>query len=112
MVPISDGNETFIKIMDLEQALSSIRRLGAGQTTFLIALKDVKSADPIKNLATIDMQIAEQPDSYIMRLFVTDVRRLREGMGDPLSVTRHAQDAFNEHFQNYEAKIARIFVGN
>jgi hypothetical protein len=41
MVPISDGNETFIKIMDLEQALRSIRRLGAGETTFLIALKDV-----------------------------------------------------------------------
>jgi hypothetical protein len=71
----------------------------------------VKTADSHANSATIDVQIAEQPDSYIMRQLATAVRLLREGIGDPLSVTRDAQAVFNEQFPNYEAKTAKIFVG-
>jgi hypothetical protein len=60
---MADDKKTFLELMDLEQALSSIRRFGAGETTFLIALKDVKTADSLKNAATIDVQNAAVRDS-------------------------------------------------
>ena len=78
--------------MDLQQALSSIRALSDGSTTFLRALKDVELAGrSARAVRRINDEIGALPDGNTSRFFKVAVRLLHEGMGDPLDISLDAE---------------------
>jgi hypothetical protein len=100
---VVDDMTGFVEEMNLQQALGGIRALGEGATTFLRALQYVElTVHDKKSVEVVDHAIAAQPDSYVMRLFKEAVRLLREGSGDPLSITLDAQAVSHEKAKLHE----------
>ncbi len=89
---MTDGTTDFIHEMNLQQARGSIRALSDGSTTFLRALKDVELAGrSARAVRRINDAINALPDNNTSGFFKVAGRLLREGMGDPLSISLDAE---------------------
>ena len=92
---MSASPESFVELMNVQQALGSVRAFCEGQTTFLTALKHIELADAAAAPA-IDAEIASLPDSTIARFLIVALRLLREGKGTPEEIASDALAVLRE----------------
>ncbi len=89
---MANGTTDFIEEMNLQQALSSIRALSEGATTFLRALEDVDLAGRnAKAIQRINAEIDSLAANVTIRYFKVAVRLLHESMGDPRDISMDAE---------------------